>query len=195
MDDQRPNARRLTRPDLSAVGPAILSFVAKDVAPVPLVLRVDRSRVQLPLKDCQRIADVIAGATRAAAIHPVAAPGVVDSKTNVPIGSLRLITSGTGLERQRDSPPQVRIVLVKHVAEDVAQLPLRVDSGTESEVARAEIERRMDGDFDVRSHAVECSILQPDAVIDAVVPSAGIIAAITLEFPMADEPCFQLAIV
>src|SRR5262249_3796286 len=99
MDDQRPNARRLTRPDLPAIGPAILSFVAKDVAPVPLVLRIDRSRVQLPLKDGQRIADVIAGATGTAAIHPAAHPGVVDSKTNVSIGSLRLIPSGAGLER------------------------------------------------------------------------------------------------
>src|SRR5262245_14660680 len=99
MDDQRPNARRLTRPDLPAVGPAILSFVAKDVAPVSLVLRIDRSRVQLTLQDCQRIADVIAGATGAAAIHPLVHPGVVDSKTNVPIRALRLITSGAGLER------------------------------------------------------------------------------------------------
>src|SRR5262245_43125386 len=194
MDDQRPDAGRSTAPDLSAVGPAIVSVVAIDVAPVALIFCVDCGRVQLPLEDGERIADVIAGEAGAAAILPVAGPRVIDPKTDVPIGPLRLITTGAGLERQRQSSPQIRIVLVEHIAEDVADLSCGVDSGTETEVAGAEIERNVGGNLDIRPGAVERSFLQPDAMIDAVVAATGMIAAIPAKPPMAKETGFQLTL-
>jgi hypothetical protein len=76
---------------------------------------------------------------------------------------------------------------LEDIPQDVIHFRLSVDSGADGEVPRTEVERRVRGDLDIGTSAIEKSSFEIDAVIDPVVALPGMVAAISLKFPVTDK--------
>ena len=134
VDDERADAGRSAVTDAAAVDPLLTPFITIDMAPIRFVLALGRARVKMTLVHRHRVADIVAGGIRVTAILPIGHPRVVDSKMNMAIGALRLISARTGIDRKRNSSPLHRIVLIDHVADDVVEFLLRVNPSTNRKI-------------------------------------------------------------
>jgi hypothetical protein len=56
---------------------------------------------------------------------------------DVAIGPLRLISAGTGVNRQRDSSPLAWVVQIDYIADDVVELLLGIDPRRDGEIVFA----------------------------------------------------------
>src|SRR2546422_657814 len=120
--------------------------------------------------------------------------GVVDAKANMTVISLSLVAAAARVHGKSDASPKRRVILVKNIAQHIVEFFLGVNPGAQSEVARAELQGSGARNLDIRVNAVERAGVEVDAVIDAVIAVAGIVSAIALGLPVADESWFEGAL-
>jgi hypothetical protein len=70
----------------------------------------------------ERVAHVVAGGIRAAAVLPLAEAGIVDAEMHMPVVAGPLVAPRAGADHQREAPAAVGIVLLDEIAGHVIRL-------------------------------------------------------------------------
>ena len=90
---KRNRSLRGPRGDAATVRPPLFPFITIYMAPIRFVFTFGCSGVQMPFVHRHRVTYIVASRIRMAAILPFRASSIVDSKVDVPVGALRLISA------------------------------------------------------------------------------------------------------